>query len=254
MGKGRGANQGTLTKRWPPRRLATRRARGAAQVAPRSGLKFESRSRKPQKSPAAPAHRWPPRGPSLRPLRAPDSWDPRNAHGSPAPGRKLRPNGVQAAAGGREGGRGGGRESGRGGPGMFPVGGDCARGCDPAIGGSGGVGGCPGTFTAERASWGSDYRKRPPWLMINARGPPCGSCWPPPLTTWNSRIPKRTWWGYSRVTALISRREGSQSLQTGFRLERTPSPATWTFPADTPVWMARTSGSYWSRSPRPTDR
>lgn len=103
MGKGRGANQGTLTKRWPPRRLATRRARGAAQVAPRSGLKFESRSRKPQKSPAAPAHRWPPRGPSLRPLRAPDSWDPRNAHGSPAPGRKLRPNGVQAAAGGREG-------------------------------------------------------------------------------------------------------------------------------------------------------
>lgn len=123
------------------------------------------------------------------------------------------------------------------------------RSCNWRLWGAGG--GCPGTFTAERASWGSDYWRPPPWLMINARGPPCGSYWPPPLATWNSRIPRRTWWGYSRVTALISRQEGSQSLQTGFRLERTPSPATWTFPGDTPVWMARTSWSYLSRSPRP---
>lgn len=39
--------------------------------------------------------------------------DPRNAHGSPAPGRKLRPNGVQAAAGGREGERREGAREGR---------------------------------------------------------------------------------------------------------------------------------------------
>jgi hypothetical protein len=133
--------------------------------------------------------------------------------------------GRSPGCGGREGGRerGRGREPGRGGPGMFPVGGDCARGCDPAIGGSGGPG---GTFAAVRASCGSRCRQRPPWLMINARGPPCGSRWPPPLATWNSGIPRRTWWGYSSATALISRREGNESLQTRFRPERTRSPAT----------------------------
>lgn len=76
----------------------------------------------------------------------------------------------------REGGSQGGREQGRGGPGMFPVGGDCARGCDPAIGGSVGA---PGTFAALSASWGSGWRQPPGWLMINVRGRPCGS----PLAT-----------------------------------------------------------------------
>lgn len=61
---------------------------------------------------------------------------------------------------------------------MFPVGGDCARGCEPAIGGSVGA---PGTFLARRASWGSGWRQPSVWLMINARGRPCGSRWPLPI-------------------------------------------------------------------------
>ena len=102
MGKERKANLGTLTKRWPPRRLATRQARGAAQVAPRSGLEFESRSRKRQRPPAAPAHGWPPRGPSLCSLRAPDAGGPPKCARFPSTGQEVAA-GVQAAAGGREG-------------------------------------------------------------------------------------------------------------------------------------------------------
>lgn len=113
MGKGRGANPGTLTERWPPRRLATHRARGAAQVAPRSGREFESRSRKRLEPPATPAHDWPLCGPRLVPLRAPDFGGPQNAHGSPALRRKWPQNGAQAAAGGREGLREGKREGAR---------------------------------------------------------------------------------------------------------------------------------------------
>lgn len=96
-------------KRWPPRRLATRQARGAAQVAPRSGLEFESRSRKRQRPPAAPAHGWPPRGPSLCSLRAPDAGGPPKCARFPSTGQEVAA-GVQAAAGGREGEREGERE------------------------------------------------------------------------------------------------------------------------------------------------
>lgn len=67
-----------------------------------AGAEFESRSRKRLGLPATPAHGWPPRGPSLLPLRAPDFGGPQNARGSPALGRKLRTKGAQAAAGGRE--------------------------------------------------------------------------------------------------------------------------------------------------------
>lgn len=150
MGKGRGANQGTLTKRWPARDAPD--ARGAAQVAPRSGLEFESRSRKLQKPPAAPAHGWPPRGPSLRPLRAPDSGGPPKSARLPSTRQEVAAE-RSPGCGGREGVREGGRESGRGGPGMFPVGGDCARGCDPAIGswGGGGGGGWELSRRSERA-------------------------------------------------------------------------------------------------------
>lgn len=102
MGKGSGAIPGTLTERWPPRRLATRRERGAAQVAPQSGCEFESRSRKRLEQLATPAHGWPSRGPSLFQLRAPNFGGPRKARSSPALSRKLRPNGAQTAAGGRD--------------------------------------------------------------------------------------------------------------------------------------------------------
>lgn len=141
MGKGRGANLGTLTKRWPPRQ-----ARGAAQVAPRSGLEFESRSRKPQRPLAAPAHGWPPRGPSLRPRRAPDSGGPPKCAGFPSTRQEVAAE-RSPGCGGREG----GREAGRGGPGMSPVGGDCARRCDPAIGVWGGGGAGEPSRRSERA-------------------------------------------------------------------------------------------------------
>lgn len=105
-GKGRGANPGTLTERWPPRRLAGSQRAGNAKL-PRWRRKAGASLKVALGSdwscwPLPPAHGWPSRGPSFFPLRAQNFGGPRNAHSSRALGRKLRPNGAEAAAGGKD--------------------------------------------------------------------------------------------------------------------------------------------------------
>lgn len=136
-----------------------RRKRLAAQVPRLRGREFESRSRKRQRLPAAPAH-CQPLGPGTWPAAstAPGDPSPRTASQRPAGSRGRTP----AATGGRE-------EGGRGGPGIFTVGGDSGRGWNPAIGG---YARGRGNFAALRAGsggkgcgggWASEQ------LMINAR-------------------------------------------------------------------------------------
>lgn len=135
-----------------------RSAREAAQVRPRRGREFESRSRQWLRLPAAPAHCPAPRLPGTRPAAgaAPGDPSPRAPSQRPA-GSRGRASAAGAAAGGRREG-GAGQE-------FFQWVETRARRWNPAIGGSAGT---RGNFATRRAGARGKGDRAP--LMINPAG------------------------------------------------------------------------------------